>query len=316
MEDHFSGPEDPHTTTTPTSDEDGPDLSVIAQAVRYTLQPESHLPQQANSTTGSAGAMFEGLPAISQAATAPLMTTVAAPLPSSRINGNLPGGSMSNQPIMEATREGRSMSSINTALSGSRTADLPLTVSRAAPLEATAVVSHPQAQLGSTFGTFAFSTASTSTLSHVHQVQSLGNQNLTLHPMPLHATNQTIPLSAAAQNIQTTLNPAQVVTSTANMPNFPAIQMPLTHPITARLPAPGNPTGIPLLPTMPNVYPYPYPASIPGIQNLPSQPISSTMVRMNAPGFPSQTLVSGYPSYVQPSVYGNTQQVSASNFSR
>ena len=56
------------------------------------------------------------------------------------------------------------MSSINTALSGGRTADLPLTVSRAAPLEATAVVSHPQAQLGSTFGTFAFSTANTSTL--------------------------------------------------------------------------------------------------------------------------------------------------------
>ena len=79
MEDHFSGPEDPHTTTTPTSDEDGPDLSVIAQAVRYTLQPESHLPQQANSTTGSAGTMFEGLPAISQASTTPLMTTVAAP---------------------------------------------------------------------------------------------------------------------------------------------------------------------------------------------------------------------------------------------
>jgi len=56
------------------------------------------------------------------------------------------------------------MSSINTALSGGRTADLPLTASRAAPLEATAVVSYPQAQLGSTFGTFAFSTANTSTL--------------------------------------------------------------------------------------------------------------------------------------------------------
>jgi len=178
------------------------------------------------------------------------------------------------------------MSSINTALSGSRTADLPLTVSRAAPLEATAVVSHPQAQLGSTFGTFAFSTASTSTLSHLHKVQSLGNQNLTLHPIatPCHPT-KLLPLSAAAQNIQTTLNPAQVVTSTANMPKLSQqFKCPLTHPITARLPAPGNPTGIPLLPTMPNVYPYPYPASIPGIQNLPSQPISSTMVRMNAPG--------------------------------
>ena len=319
MEDHFSGAEDPHTTTTPTSDDGGHDLSTIAEAVRYTLQPEPHLPQQANSTTRSAGTVFEGLPAISQAATAPLITTVVAPLPSSRISANLPGGSISNQSIMEAPREGRSITSMNTARSGSSTIDLPLTVSRAAPLEPTAVVSHPQAQLGSSFGTFAFSTANTSrtpTLSHVHQVQSLGGQNLALHSMPLHAANQTIPLSAAAQNIQTTLNPAQVVTSTANMPNFPAIQMPLTHPITARLPAPGHPAGIPLLPTMPNVYPYPYPSSIPGMQSLPSQPITSTMVRMNTPGFPPQTLVSGYPSYVQPSVYGNTQQVSASNFSR
>ena len=315
VEDHFSAPENPHdavSDSTPTSIEDGPDFSAIAQAVQFTFQPESHLSQQSNSTAaGSAVATFEGLPPISQETAS--VQIVAPMMPSSHIDVpcSLPsGGSLSNQSGIEAG--GREDGSVGA------TSNLPLTVSEPIPLEVSA--SEPPSQLGRTFGTFAFPTVSTSrttTLSHMQQVQSLSNQNLSLHAIPLQAINQTTaPLSAAAQTIQTAINPAQVVTSTTNMPNFPtAIQMPLTHPIT-NLPAPGNPTGIPLLPTMPSVYPYPYPASMPGAQNLPSQPITSTMFRVNAPGFPPQTLVPGYPSYVQPSLYGSTPQVNASNFSR
>lgn len=315
VEDHFSAPENPHdavSDSTPTSIEDGPDFSAIAQAVQFTFQPESHLSQQSNSTAaGSAVATFEGLPPISQETAS--VQIVAPMMPSSHIDvpcSLSSGGSLSTQSGIEAG--GREDGSIGA------TSNLPLTVSEPVPLEVPA--SEPPSQLGRTFGTFAFPTVSTSrttTLSHMQQVQSLSNQNLSLHAIPLQAINQTTaPLSAAAQTIQTAINPAQVVTSTTNMPNFPtAIQMPLTHPIT-NLPAPGNPTGIPLLPTMPSVYPYPYPASMPGAQNLPSQPITSTMFRVNAPGFPPQTLVPGYPSYVQPSLYGNTPQVNASNFSR
>jgi hypothetical protein len=43
------------------------------------------------------------------------------------------------------------------------------------------------------------------------------------------------------------------------------------------------------------------------VQSLPSQPITSAMVRMNTPAFPLQTLVPGYPSYVAPSLYGTSQ---------
>lgn len=88
------------------------------------------------------------------------------------------------------------------------------------------------------------------------------------------------------------------------------ISMPLAHPI------PSNPPNIPLLSGMPTVYSYPYAAT------LPTQSITSSMVRVNAPGPtgfapPGQTLApGGYHQYVPPSLYSNSQQppVSTGNY--
>ena len=97
----------------------------------------------------------------------------------------------------------------------------------------------------------------------------------------------------------------------ANLSPSSNISMPLAHPIAA-----SNHTSLPLLSGMPAVYSYPYTAT------LPTQSISSSMVRMNAPGptgFPpgGQTLVpGGYHQYVPQSLYGHSQQppVSTCNF--
>ena len=190
VEDHFSAPENPHdavSDSTPTSIEDGPDFSAIAQAVQFTFQPESHLSQQSNSTAaGSAVATFEGLPPISQETAS--VQIVAPMMPSSHIDVpcSLPsGGSLSNQPGIEAG--GREDGSVGA------TSNLPLTVSEPIPLEVSA--SEPPSQLGRTFGTFAFPTVSTSrttTLSHMQQVQSLSNQNLSLHATPSRPSNKLV----------------------------------------------------------------------------------------------------------------------------
>ena len=111
----------------------------------------------------------------------------------------------------------------------------------------------------------------------------------------------------------------QTLTSAANLPSGGMPPMPLSHNMAAvaggtagGLPGSlSNPSALPLLPGMHNMYPYPYTGALPSaaaaVQSLPSQPITSAMVRMNTPAFPSQTLVPGYPSYVAPSLYGNTQ---------
>ena len=115
----------------------------------------------------------------------------------------------------------------------------------------------------------------------------------------------------------------QTLTSSSNVPG--GMPMPLSHNIMAGTGSlPGslpNPSALPLLPGMHNnMYPYPYPGALPSattaVQSLTSQPITSAMVRMNTPAFPSQTLVSGYPSYVAPSLYGNTPPVTNGSFSR
>ena len=114
-----------------------------------------------------------------------------------------------------------------------------------------------------------------------------------------------------------------LMTSAANLPSAGGIPpMPLSHNMAASVAAAGgtagglpgslsNPSALPLLSGMHNMYPYPYTGALPSaaaaVQSLPSQPITSAMVRMNTPAFPSQTLVPGYPSYVAPSLYGNTQ---------
>ena len=122
-----------------------------------------------------------------------------------------------------------------------------------------------------------------------------------------------------------------LTTSAANLSSGGMPPMPLSHNMAAVAAAGGttgglpgslsNPSALPLLPGMHNMYPYPYTGALPSaaaaVQSLPSQPITSAMVRMNAPAFPSQTLVSGYPSYVAPSLYGNAQPpVTNGNFTR
>lgn len=76
------------------------------------------------------------------------------------------------------------------------------------------------------------------------------------------------------------------------------LPMPLTHHIAGNL---QNPAGLPLIPGMPNMYSYPY--------TLPTQPVTTSIVHTNAPGFPSQSFVpTGYSQYLSPSLYGNAPQ--------
>ena len=99
-----------------------------------------------------------------------------------------------------------------------------------------------------------------------------------------------------------------------NLPHTSNPSMPLAHPIACNAPS------LPLLPGMPAVYSYPYSAT------LPTQSISSSMVRMNAPGpagfpQPGQAALApggGYNQYMAPSLYGNAQPppVSTGNFTR
>lgn len=148
------------------------------------------------------------------------------------------------------------------------------------------------------------------------------------------SSSSTLPSSQHLQqqhNIQPNVAPAaqgqgsllQTLTSSSNVPG--GMPMPLSHNIMAGAGSlPGslpNPSALPLLPGMHNsMYPYPYTGALPSattaVQSLPSQPITSAMVRMNTPAFPSQTLVPGYPSYVAPSLYGNTPPVTNGSFSR
>lgn len=87
------------------------------------------------------------------------------------------------------------------------------------------------------------------------------------------------------------------------------LSMPLAHPIAS------NPPTLPLLSGMPAVYSYPYSAT------LPTQSISTPMMRVNPPGHtgfppPGQTLAPGGYQYVSPSLYGNSQHppVSTCNY--
>ncbi len=111
---------------------------------------------------------------------------------------------------------------------------------------------------------------------------------------------------APLQNLHCTpssmsLNPSHTAGAATNIPSLPSFQMPIPPVLGAGLHSQMAHAGA-LLPTM---YPYPGYHSIPGVQNLPTQPIPSSIVRVSAPGFPAQTLVSGYPSYLQPAVYEN-----------
>ena len=233
--------------------------------------------------------------------------------------------------------------SINTS-SGSRMSLSPIPMSIAMPFgtniqladsSTTVTVSHsqPQVQIPATLSSF---TPSPSMMSHFAAHSQLQSHSLPLgghintNPISLSPRNPTGTLPATGtQNltftrapnihgsgIQSSLNTPQAnlpLTSTPNLPT--AMQMPLTHPIAAgSLPPLPNPAGLPLLP---NMYSYPYAANLPPVQSLQSQPISSTMVRVSAPGFPTQALVPGYPSYVPPTLYGSTQPpISTGSFSR
>ena len=149
------------------------------------------------------------------------------------------------------------------------------------------------------------------------QSMSHGTQNLvvatsappsTQHQLQQHTLH---PNMAPTQGLQ---QPPQSLSSSSNMPGGGMPPMPLSHNMAGAGGLSGSlsnpPAALPLLPGMHNMYPYPYTGALPSataVQSLPNQPITSAVVRMNTPGFPSQTLVPGYPSYIAPSLYGNTQ---------
>ena len=127
-------------------------------------------------------------------------------------------------------------------------------------------------------------------------------------------------LNVAAPSQQGPSLQQTLTTSAANLPSGGIPPMPLSHNMAAAGGTAGglpgslsNPSALPLLPGMHNMYPYPYTGTLPSaaaaVQSLPSQPITSAMVRMNTPAFPSisQSLVPGYLSYMAPSLYGNAQ---------
>ena len=149
-----------------------------------------------------------------------------------------------------------------------------------------------------------------------NQSQSQNSNSLT---QTLSLPNPTAAAAAAASGLLGSGGPTPIMNPQVSLntggggggsrPNLPSssLPMPLTHPITGNL---QNPGGLPLIP---NMYSYPYTATIP------TQPISTSGVRVNTPGFTPQSLVPGYPQYIPPSLYGGNSQlppVSAANFSR
>ena len=115
-----------------------------------------------------------------------------------------------------------------------------------------------------------------------------------------------------AQNmpVSTTSNPRNEIGTVSNL------HMSLPHPIMAasgNLPGGlSNPSALPLLPGMPNMYSYPYPAPLP---TLPSHSVSNALPRPPTFPMPAQGLPR-YPPYMTPSLYGNTQPpITNRNFS-
>ena len=142
------------------------------------------------------------------------------------------------------------------------------------------------------------------------QLQSQSGQNMppitsapsSQHPQQPQHNIQAPNVAALSQpgpSLQQTLT-----TSAANLPSGGMPPMPLSHNMAAAGGTGGlagslsNPSALPLLPGMHNMYPCPYTGALPSAA---AAVITSTMVRMNNPAFPSQTLIPGYPSYVVPS---------------
>ena len=179
---------------------------------------------------------------------------------------------------------------------------------------------------------------------HTHTIMNsmgLSPANLQTHPSGLRS--QTLPfhmqgahfgrqdgtinqgMSMAIHNILN-MNPITQsgiasATTVATGTAMPPLQMPLTHSLPTSIHAPlGHARGLPLLPAIPAMYPYAPYGGMGSMQGLPTQPgggsAAGGMVRVNAPSpFPPQALVSGYPAYVPPSIYGNAP-VSTGNFNR
>ena len=121
------------------------------------------------------------------------------------------------------------------------------------------------------------------------------------------------PNMAPTQGLQ---QPQPTLSTSSNL-SVGGMPMPLSHNIAGGGGLSGNlsnPPALPLLPTMHNMYPYPYTGALPSataVPSVPNQPITSAVVRMNTPGFP------GYPSYIAPSLYGNAQPpVTNTSFTR
>ena len=117
-------------------------------------------------------------------------------------------------------------------------------------------------------------------------------------PIQTVSTSQSVTTTASMQLLQG--HPTGAIPSlsnTASIPGLASLSMPLTHPIATSLQTQMSRTGsLPFLPTIPTMYPYSPYASIPAVQNFPSQPVSNSVIRVNAPGFATQSLVSVYPS--------------------
>lgn len=101
-------------------------------------------------------------------------------------------------------------------------------------------------------------------------------------------------------SVSTSSNPRHEIGAVTSFP------MSFSHPIMTTCGNMGglpNSAGLPLLPGMSNIYPYPYAGPFP---TLPSHSVNNTLSR--PPGFPMPTQgLSRYPPYISPTPYGNSQ---------
>ena len=114
-------------------------------------------------------------------------------------------------------------------------------------------------------------------------------------------------LMQGLHNIHNVLNPHQSTTA------------PFSNPLTSMAGSlPVHSTSLPLLPTLPSMYPYnPY-GGIPPMSVLSAPPVSSVSgpARIGGASFAAPSLMAGYPSYVPPGAMYTSNQINTTTFSR
>lgn len=137
-------------------------------------------------------------------------------------------------------------------------------------------------------------------------------------PISLPISHSAQQATRGSQNAQNALSNQQPNNTGVRhqLPPTAAIPMaPLTHPFPGLSSGLQNPASLSLLPT--SMYPaYPY-GGLPALPAVNSEAVSTSgVVRLGGSGFPTQTIMSGYPSYMSPSLYGNLAPVTTSSFTR